>query len=172
MMVEGFETFIIKTIKQMHKDFAGVDDYIISIRYGKRISTKGETELLQEMQESKRAGMPSSYIAALHKDLIYAKYKNNTGELNRQLILLDLEPLAAYTTDELFKLEEYISKEDLFLKVNFDSIIAELEQKQPIQYFMPDADYGVRVAKIKTLIDEILQKRIGAFDFSAGSDVE
>ena len=158
-MVESFETFMIKAIKDLHKDFTAITDYFITIRYGKRISIKNESELIKEIDDSKKAGMPSSYISALHKDLIYVKYKNNAQELSRQLLLADVEPLSGYTIDELEKAKEDIYPRDLYVKVNFDSLVTEIEQTTPLLYFMPDSDYRDKVVAINNLIDEILQRR-------------
>ena len=171
-MTESFEVFLKKAIKELHNDFRAISDYHIIVRYGKRISIKNEGELLQEMKDSKAAGMPSSYIAALHKDLIYAKYKNNTRELERQILLADLEPLAGYTIDELEKAKDEIFERDLQVKINFDSIISEIEQTTPLTYFMQDADYGARLEAINKKIDEILQKRVGASGLSRREDLE
>jgi hypothetical protein len=170
-MIEGFEVFIKQSIKDLHKDFAAKSDYYITVRYGKRIGTKGEDELLNEMKASKEAGMPGSYISALHKDLIYAKYKNNAPELERQLLLADIEPLSGYTIADLDKVKDYVYSRDLELKLNFDSIISEIEQTTPLLYFMPESNYPDRVTAINTMIDEILQKRVGARGGDNGPDV-
>ena len=159
LMAESFETFIKRAIKDLHKSFASITDYFIVVRYGKRISIKGEDELLQEIKASKEAGLPSSYVQSLNRDLIYAKYKNNTQELDRQLLLAEVEPLSGYTSKEVNEVVQYLDKKDVYIKLNYDSIISELEQTTPLLYFMPDASYGERVKAIKLKIDEILQGR-------------
>ena len=161
LMVEKVEKFLIECVIKLHNDFKSLSDYYISIRYGKRISTKSETELLNEAKAAKDSGMPTSYVSALHKDLIYAKYKNNHEELQRQLLLAEVEPLSAYSIDEIDKVKDYLDKRDLEVKLNFDAIIAELEQEIPLYYFMPEADYRTKVATINRKIDEILQRRVG-----------
>jgi len=171
LMIEDFEKFIITAVKEMHVDFMNSSKFSVSIRYGKRISTKSEDELLSEMRLSKDAGMPSSYIAALHKDLLYAKYKNNNDELQKQLLLADLEPLAGYTVDDLDKVKDYINPDDMWLKINFDSIIAEIDTETPLQYFMPEADYRAKLVALNKKIDEILQKRIGSRGGNTGQNV-
>lgn len=159
-MVEEFETFIKTCIKKMHNDFKD-KDWFISIRYGKRISTKGETELINEMESAKEAGMPISYISALHRDLIYAKYKNNKIELERQLLLADVEPLSGYNVNELDKIKDYTDKRDLYVKINFDSIVSEIEQETPLAYFMIGKTYPEKVKALNDKIDEIFQRRAG-----------
>ena len=171
LMVEKVEKFIITCIIKMHNDFKSLSDYYISIRYGKRISTKSETELLTEAKAAKDSGMPTSYVSALHKDLIYAKYKNNHEELQRQLLLAEVEPLSAYSIDEIGKVKDYLNERDLQVKLNFDSIIAELEQEISLYYFMPDKDYRTKVAAINTKINEILQRRVRTSDPGTGQDM-
>lgn len=171
-MVEAFETFLKKAIKELHNDFKSIEDYMIVVRYGKRISIKNEDELLQEMKSSKEAGMPTSYIAALHKDLIYSKYKNNVQELDRQILLADIEPLAGYTIKDLSDVKDYILPRDLQVKINFDSLVSELEQTTPIQYFMEGARHGDKVKAINKKIDEILEERLGADNTGGGQTLE
>ena len=159
MMIEEYEEFMIKAIKDLHKDFTSTECNI-TIRYGKRISTKSEDELLKEMDSSKSSGMPTSFVTALQRDLIYAKYKNNAIELQRQLLLSDVEPLSGYNVKEVKDMAEFISPQDLYLKVNFDSIIAEIETTTPLQFWMVDADYNKKVEALNKQINEILQGRI------------
>ena len=155
-MVEDFEVFMKTAIKDLHKDFSGIETYFITVRYGKRISIRNESELLTEMQESKKAGMPFSYIEALNKDLIFAKYKNDAQELERQLLLADVEPLAAYTIDEIDKLQERIFPRDLEVKINFDSLVMELGQEEPINLIAKGKPYPDRIKEINEKIDKIL----------------
>jgi hypothetical protein len=171
-MVEDFEVFMKQAIKDLHKDFTSIEDYFIVVRYGKRISIKNEDELLKEVQDSKKAGMPASYIEALHRDLIYAKYKNNAQEMERQLLLADVEPLAGYTVPELKQIESVIYPRDMNVKVNFDAIINTIEETTPLLYFMPDAPYQDRIKAINKRIDEILQERAPANSTSGGQNVE
>lgn len=158
-MVEAFEVFVKQAIKDLHKSFASISDYFIVVRYGKRISLKNEDELLQEIKLSKEAGLSFSYIQALQRDLIYSKYKNNVQELDRQLLLVSVEPLSGYTAKEALEAASYLNDRDLYVKLNFDSIISEIETKTPLLYFMPDADWGEKIIAINKQINEIFQRR-------------
>ena len=157
-MIEEFEVFIKKAIKDSHKDFASIEDYEISVKYGKKITLKDEASILKEIQEAKKAGMNFTYIHSLQTDLIFARYKNNTTELERQLLLNDIEPFAGYTIDELMKLEKYIEDRDLQLKVNFESLVDQFESSQPVQMFMVGSEYKARVTAIKEKLYEFLPK--------------
>ena len=172
MMVEGFEEFVVKTIKKMHKSFQNASDFVVSIRYGKRIGTKSEGELITEIQESKKAGMPISYINSLNKDIIYAKYKNNTEELHRQLVLSDIEPLSGFTVAEINDIKDNLDPQDMYLKLNFDSIISELELTDPITYTYGGGAYAESLRGIKEKVYEILQERIRARSGDSGESME
>lgn len=150
-MVENFEYFCKKAIKDLYNEFKNIpaDQYSITVRYGRRIAVKGESELLDEIVKSKIAGMPMSYIQALQRDLIYSKYKNNSNELQRQLILADVEPFCGYSIDELLKISDIVNAEDMWMKLNFDSLIDEFEAKNTIQYFSLNSLYAERIYLIK-----------------------
>ena len=158
--VENFETFIIQTIKDMHSDFKNISEYVINIHYGRRISIKSENELSDEIKRAKDNALPNSFIQSLQRDLIYAKYKNNNEELNRQLLLSDAEPLAAYTIKELLDMREYISEIDLQLKANYDTIVDQWEENNNILTYAPNKTYNQRVIALRNEFYEILQGQI------------
>ena len=70
-MVEQFEVFLKTAIKDLHKTFTSSKDFSVTVKYGSRISTRGELELMKEIIDAKAAGLPMSYVQGLHKDLIY-----------------------------------------------------------------------------------------------------
>ena len=157
-MVESREEFIIKTIAMMHNDFKNGFEGV-AVRYGRRMTVRGESEILGEIKEAKLAGMPSSHISALQKELIYTKYKNNKSELERQLLLADVEPLNGYTVEELMKVTSYVDEMTLKIKFNFSTLIQNFEKKNgPVQSFKPDKEWANRVDDIYNKIkeDEIL----------------
>lgn len=157
-MVESREEFLIETVARMHIDFANGFDGV-AVRYGRRITVRGESEIMAEINAAKLAGMPISHISALQKELIYAKYKNNKTEYERQLMLCDIEPMNGYTVDEIMKLTAYVDDLTLRVKFNFNTLVNNFEaQYGPIQNYKPEADWDKRVTEILTKIkeDEIL----------------
>ena len=155
-MVEQVEVFLKKAIKDLHKDFASIEDYEIVVKYGKKIAFKNEDELLREIKAAKDSGMNLSYIQSLQVDLIYVRYKNNKTELERQLLLNDIEPFAGYTIDEVLKMKEYIDPKDLKLKINFESLIDQLETTQPIQFMVSREGYKAKLNQIKEQLYALL----------------
>lgn len=160
-MVESREEFLIKTVALMHNDFKGGFEGV-SVRYGRRLTLRGESEITQEITAAKSAGMPTSHIEALQRELIFARYKNNQSELERQQLLADVEPLNGYAVDEISDIAQYVSRDDLQIKINFSRLIDKFEEKHgPVQLYKPEMKWKARVNNIykelKTLKDEILQ---------------
>ena len=155
-MVERTEEFIIKTVALYHIDFKlGFEG--VSVRYGRRLTIRGEGEIVKEVTAAKTAGMPISHILALQKELIYTKYKNNPVELNRQITLCDLEPLNGYTVEEVIKLVSYTDPLTIRFKINFNDLIKRFEIKNgPIEAYKPDQKNRVDAINTKLLEDEIL----------------
>lgn len=169
-MVESREEFIIKTVAKMHLNFMnGFED--VSVRYGRRLAIRGENEIMTEIKAAVEAGMPSSHIEALQKELIYARYKNNKTELERQQLLADLEPLNGYTVKDVSDIKEFVSVEDLQLKYNFNTVVDTFEATNGlIQEYMKETEWKKRISGIREKFDEILQsKGLGRGD--GGQDV-
>ncbi len=159
-MVESREEFIITTVGKMHRDFSEAIE-TVSVRYGRRMAIRGENEIMAEITAAKKAGMPISHIEALQRELIYAKYKNNKVELERHLLLADLEPLNGYTVEEFGEMVGFVSAEDMKIKFNFNRIIDIFEaEKGPITEFKNSLEWKKRVVAIynelKTISNEIL----------------
>ena len=155
-MVESREEFLIKTVAKLHIDFKNaIED--VSVRYGRKLILRGENEIMTEIDQSKKAGMPISHIDALQKELIYTRYKNNPIELDRQLTLCKLEPFNGYTMDELLDMREYVNPDDLKLKFNFNELIAKFEiENGTVTGYKPDAKD--RINQIYQILkDEVLQ---------------
>ena len=170
-MVEDFEIFMKTALKDMYTGLQSSTDFTITVKYGRRIAVKGENELIEEIKAAKLAGLPGSFIQSLQRDMIYSKYKNNQSELERQLILADVEPFCGFTVDELMKFTGMVDKEDLYLKVNFDSLVDQFEEDYIIQDFMAGDDYKKRVNAIKTKLKEYVLQTTGRGSLMDGTEI-
>jgi hypothetical protein len=112
-----------------------------------------------------------SYIQGLQIDLIYAKYKNNETELERQLILNDLEPFPGYTADEVMRMREIADAQDLKLKINFESVIDEFESVTPVNLYDKGETYKQKILNLKTELYALLSKRAGTLGLDAGQSL-
>lgn len=158
-MVESREEFIVETVARMHLDFQNGFEGV-SVRYGRRLSIRGENEIMTEIGAAKDSGMPSSHIEALQKELIYARYKNNKTELERQQLLADLEPLNGYTVKDVSDIKEFVSVDDLQLKYNFNTVVDTFEATHGlIHEYMKETEWKKRISGIREKFDEILQSK-------------
>ena len=165
-MVEAREEFIIETVAKMHIDYAGGFEGV-SVRYGRRLSIRGENEIMKEIVDAKNAGMPSSHIEALQSELIYSKYKNNKTELERQQLLADLEPLNGYSVSDIKDIKEFVDAVDLRLKYNYNTIVDWFESVHGlIQDFHAEQEWSKRVEAIRQifLTHEVLHIEGGSAD--------
>jgi hypothetical protein len=157
-MVERTEEFLIQTCAKMHGKFKnGFDN--VSVRYGRRLSVRGENEILEEIQNARDAGMPISHIESLQKELIYTRYKNNPVELERHILLADVEPLNTYTVGDISDIEAYVDNVDMTIKVNYNSLIDWFEATHgPVNKYNEGMDYKKRVESIYNILrDEVLR---------------
>ena len=156
-MVESREEFLIETVAKMHGDFRDALKSV-SVRYGRRLTLRGESEIMAEIKAAKDAGMPISHIEALQKELIYTRYKNNPVELGRQLILCDLEPFNGYTVKETLDFKAYADADDLKVKFNFNKLVDQFEAAHgPITLYKESTEWKKRIEEIyKILRNEVL----------------
>lgn len=161
-MVETREEFIIATVALMHLDFQNGFEGV-SVRYGRRLTLRGESEIMTEIGNAIAAGMPSSHIESLQKELIFARYKNNKTELERHQLLADVEPLNGYAVSDVADIKEFVLADDLLLKYNFNTVVDTFEADNgPIQDFDQGKDWKKRVISIREKLDEILRTKRGS----------
>jgi hypothetical protein len=150
-------------------------DTIGRMRYGERYSGSqvfyGHTfflSSLEQMQESyaqsRTNGMPNYVLAEERKKIIYKEYQNNPSMKNRMLIMTALEPYESYTKEELSRDKDLLNKKLLMLKVNFNDLMQEWElENGPVQDYLPEIDFEVRVNTIKEWlmmkIDEMIEEK-------------
>jgi hypothetical protein len=148
-MIEQLETFLKKAIKDLHKEFASISDYEITVKYGKKIVLKNESELMKDIEQAKKSGMNYSYIQELQAELIYSKYKNNSTQLERMLLLNDIEPFAGFTLGEVLQMRDFIDPKELRLKANFEALVDQLEASEPIQLMIDPLGYKAKANQVK-----------------------
>lgn len=102
-----------------------------SVNYGNEFYTL-TPEVLQERYNKAREGGASDYeLDALKRQLIETTYRHNPTQLQRMIILGDLEPYPHLTREELIERfrEGVITKSELKLKDNFSALIRLFERK-------------------------------------------
>jgi hypothetical protein len=107
------------------------DSYVRSeIIYSRQLNLRDENTILIEIEQAKRSGASSTFVRTLHEELIRSRYQNSPIELERNIILSQLEPFIGYTPEELVKYYAgYVDPDVMTLKVNFTDYISKFENK-------------------------------------------
>jgi hypothetical protein len=124
--IEEVETFLTDAIAKMHRDYKRYYKGCV-IKYSRRLYYKPESDILLDIESSKRAGMPNSYIRSLQIELYRAKYIHSPIELSRAILLTNLENLVGFTFSEIEN-NRYISDYEKQYKFYFNDIVEEIEK--------------------------------------------
>lgn len=148
--IEFVETFLTNAIGEMvnPKEYKGCE-----VHYGRKLNIRDENLILNEIEQSKRAGMPVSYIRTLLQELNATRNRNSRQDMERGFMLLDLEPMATYSLKEILE-SEYASDEMKCYKMNFDDYVDRFELTEgPIMLYKAGQDYQARIKAIKSVLD-------------------
>jgi hypothetical protein len=149
--IEYNEKFLTDAIgKMVYKDgYKGCE-----IHYGRKLNMRDENLILEEITKSKQAGMPVSYIRTLLQELNITRNRNSRQDMERGFMLLDLEPMATYSLEEVLD-SSYASDSMKCYKMNFDDYIDRFElENLPIVLYEPDNSYQERIKAIKAVLDQ------------------
>lgn len=139
-----------------------VDSTVCRLRYGKYfISAKIDygtefflysvDDLRNKYKTAKEAGASESELDMLQGKIIATEYRNDPVQLQRMLILSELEPYRHLTRDEVVALYEknLISKQDLRIKLNFTNFVRRFERENTnILNFGSEIQYSKKIEKI------------------------
>ena len=119
-----------------------VDETCCRLRYGKLfISAKinygtdfyiyDVADLRRQYKSAKDNGASESELDALHDKIIEAEYRNNPTQLQRMIILSEIEPYRHLTRDEVIELygKGIVSERDMRVKLNFSSYVRRFERE-------------------------------------------
>ncbi len=141
------------------------DKYIKSeIVYSRNLNLRDENTVLLEIEQAKEAGASASYVRTLHDELIHSRYQNSPVELERNMMLSQLEPFIGYTPKDLAdSFAGFIDDATMTMKVYFTDYIVRFENENvKITDYKEDQDMNVRIEEIKKIItiynDEMLSK--------------
>ena len=89
------------------------------------------TELRERYKIAKENGASESELDALHYQILEAEYSNNPLQLQRMIILSELEPYSHLNREELFTLYDkgLIDEDELRLKLNFSNFVRRFERE-------------------------------------------
>lgn len=123
-----------------------------SINYGTEFYLFTSDELRERYKKAKEAGMSEADLDALLQQIIETEYRNNPQQMQRMIILSDLEPYRHLTRDEVQALydKSLVSLEELLIKLNFADFVRRFERENMnIITFGENIDYQRKIDIIK-----------------------
>ena len=123
-----------------------------SINYGTEFYLFTSDELRTRYKTAKEAGMSEADLDALLTQIIETEYRHNPQQMQRMIILGDLEPYRHLTRNEVQGLydKNLVSIEDLMIKLNFADFIRRFERENMnIISFGENIDYQKKIDIIK-----------------------
>ena len=128
-----------------------------SVNYGTEFYLFTSDELRERYKTAKEAGMSEADMDALLQQIIETEYRNNPQQMQRMIILGDLEPYRHLTRDEVQALYDkgIIGIEDLLVKLNFSDFIRRFERENMnILTFGENIDYNRKIQVIKERLSD------------------
>jgi hypothetical protein len=128
-----------------------------SISYGTEFYLFTSDELRERYKKAKEAGMSEADLDALLQQIIETEYRHNPQQMQRMIILSDLEPYRHLTRNEVQGLFDkgLVTREELLIKLNFADFIRRFERENMnIITFGETIDYQNKIDTIKERLTE------------------
>ena len=127
-----------------------------SISYGTEFYLFSTDELRERYKTAKETGMSESELDALHQQIIETEYRNNPQQLQRMLILAELEPYRHLTRNEVQALYDkgLVSIEEYLVKLNFADFIRRFEREN--MNIIEFGSAGAYDTKINTIRERLM----------------
>lgn len=128
-----------------------------SVNYGTEFYLFTSDELRERYKKAKEAGMSEADLDALLQQIIETEYRHNPQQMQRMIILSDLEPYRHLTRNEVQGLydKQIVSIEELLIKLNFADFIRRFERENMnIISFGENIDYD---RKIQTIMERLME---------------
>lgn len=136
-----------------------VDETICKLRYGKsfvsakiNLGTEFYVEdpmlLRNRYKTAKESGASESELDSMQRQIMDTEYRHNSTELQRMIILSELEPYRHLTRQEILDLnsKSIITNEELYIKLNFVNLVRRFERENTnILEFGTQIDYDKKI---------------------------
>lgn len=101
------------------------------VNYGTEFYLSNATELRERYKVAKESGASEAELDALQNQIIETEYRNNPTQLQRMLVLAELEPYRHLTRNEVLDLygKQIISESDMRIKLNFANFVRRFERE-------------------------------------------
>ena len=134
-----------------------------SINYGTEFYLFTSDELRERYKKAKEAGMSEADLDALLQQIIETEYRHNPQQMQRMIILGDLEPYRHLTRNEVQGLydKNLVTIEELLIKLNFADFVRRFERENMnIISFGENIDYDTKIDTIKERLTEYAREII------------
>ena len=120
----------------------------VDANFGTEWYLVSEDDLQSRYLKGKEAGLPFEELQMIYIQLIETKYKGNPSKVERQKMLLQLDPLPLYSNKEAVEMrkENAIDDFDLSMKINFLNFITKFESENA-----PITQFGLALEPFKRL---------------------
>jgi len=136
-----------------------VDETICKLRYGNvfvsakinlgtEFYVQDPMELRERYQSAKDNGASESELDSMQRQIMETEHRHNPTELQRMLILAELEPYRHLTRQEVLDLNSrgVITNDELYIKLNFVNLIRRFERENTnILEFGTQIDYNNKI---------------------------
>lgn len=136
-----------------------------SISYGTEFYLLTSDELRERYKKAKEAGMSEADLDALLQQIIETEYRHNPQQMQRMIIMADLEPYRHLTRGEVQALYDkgIIPLEDFIVKLNFADYVRRFERENMnIIEFGETLDYDRKIGIIRDEFREYARKESAA----------
>ena len=158
---ENFEMIEKWTLESLAKIRYGTDEVLnFIIDYGDKYFLKSLDTLEKELTSAKATGMPESFIIDIIQQMIETRYKNDPQELERNKLLLHLEPFPSRGIEEIIEINSKFAlpSNTLNKKLEFNSLIKRFERENgALELYRPDATFMNRVDSINDILDGYIE---------------
>lgn len=150
---------IIESVEKELTDLLGIayygDKYKgCEIIYGRRLNLRDENAIILEIKEAKASGCAFMYVRTLYEELVYSRFIRSNIDLQRNLMLIELEPVIGFTIDEV-SANISITDDTKILKINFVDLINRFEQEyEALENYKIGMDFKKRIKAIKDILNK------------------
>lgn len=162
----NFES-VTTVLNRVKKGFEGamtwVDTTACKLRYGRYFISADinlgtdfylstPSELRERYKTAKESGAPEADLDMMLQQIVETEYRSNPTQMQRMLVLADLEPYRHLTREEVLTLKDkgLISDTDLRIKLNFPAYVRRFERENTnVLTFGEAIDYDRKVDAIK-----------------------
>lgn len=152
--LDSLYKWIVKTVARSYYKDVNVK---VDANFGTEFYLVTEDDLQIRYKAAKEMGLPQEEQLMIYSQLIDTKYKGNPNKVQRQKMLLQLQPLPLYDTKEVIEMKEkgLVDPATLSMKINFLSFVSLFElENGPITQFGLGLEIDKRIEIIKTELEK------------------